>query len=75
MDKNLTTDLENEIRRLQNIVSRMTMKAHAGLCQRTMEGKHEFLRDISRLGQEYGYDILGLPAEGSGLPEPQWYAN
>lgn len=66
------TDQEKEIERLQSIVSRMTMLAQAGLCQRSMGGKHEYLKDIVRMGGRYGYDILGMPKPDSGLPEPLW---
>ena len=67
------TEDQKEIERLRDIVSRMTMMAQAGVCQRSVTGKHEYLKDIVRAGNRYGYGILGLPKEGSGLPMPQWF--
>lgn len=67
------TDQEKEIERLRDIVSRMTMLAQAGMCQMGAGGKHEYLKDIFRAGNRYGYDVLGLPKAGSQLPMPSWF--
>lgn len=67
------TDAEQEVERLRDIVSRMTMLAQAGLCQMSAGGKHEYLKDIFRAGNRYGYDVLGLPKADSGLPMPAWF--
>lgn len=58
------TELQ-ELEMLRKTVSLMTMKANAGSCQFSAAGKHEFLRDIARLGREAGYDILGYPIKES----------
>ena len=67
------TGAEQEVERLRDIVSRMTMLAQAGLCQMSAGGKHEYLKDIFRAGNRYGYDGLGLPKAGSQLPMPSWF--
>lgn len=67
------TEDQKEIERLRDIVSRMTMLAQAGLCQMSAGGKHEYLKDIFRAGNRYGYDVLGLPKAGSQLPMPSWF--
>jgi hypothetical protein len=43
----------------QKQLSEIARKAGGGLCQLTGGGKHEFLREISFLCEEAGYDVLG----------------
>ena len=38
---------------------KIAIKASAGLCQFTAQGKHEFLRDISKVCESLGFDVLG----------------
>lgn len=35
------------------------VKAVAGACQMTARGKHEFLKDIMKIGDKYERDALG----------------
>ena len=68
------TEDQKEIELLRDIVSRMTMLAQGGMCQMGSSAKHEYLKDIFRAGNRYGYDVLGLPKADSGLPLPLWFA-
>lgn len=63
-DRQIEEQEENvENRRLvswyEEFISKIAIKAGAGCCQRTAEGKHQFLRDISFLCEEAGFDVLG----------------
>lgn len=44
---------------LEALLSKVAVKAHAGICQFSAGSKHEFLKDISKLCKEAGYGILG----------------
>jgi len=51
----------DRIKELEGLVSELARLAGAGLCQMKAAGKHEFLRDISRMCENHGFDILGDP--------------
>jgi hypothetical protein len=54
---------------LRNLVKRLDMFAEAGLCQTTLGGKHEYLKDIRRQIAEAGINgglvPFDLPKKGS----------
>ncbi len=39
----------NRIKELEDIISKIEIKVSGGLCCFTAEGKHEFLKDVSKL--------------------------
>lgn len=50
-------------REQDEILKEIAAKAGSGMCQMTAEGKHLFLKDISKLCESLGIDILGVTYE------------
>lgn len=44
-----------------SLIKEIAILAGAGLCCFKAEGKHEFLKDISKKCELAGFDFLGLP--------------
>ena len=59
--ENKVAEQKAEIDRLGKALSFVSLKAGAGLCQASLGGKHEFLKEISERCEAEGFDILGYP--------------
>lgn len=47
-------------RKWEKLFAQAVALAGAGSCQFSAESKHLYLKDIIKLGEEHGFDILGM---------------